>query len=92
MTPESDQEEKGAARTFTAKQLRKIGVDLLVACGAPPDEATIVAEALVETSLMGLDSHGVMRYVQYAIFVRSEAAISSISQPKDAMAPDTIVG
>ena len=67
MTPGSDQEKKGAAaRIFTAKQLRRIGVDIFVACGAPRDEAAVVADELVEASLMGLDSHGVMRYAQYA--------------------------
>ena len=31
----------------------------------PADEAAIVADELVEASLMGLDSHGVMRFTQY---------------------------
>jgi uncharacterized oxidoreductase len=46
--------------------MRQVGIDLLAACGASREEAGIVADELVEASLMGLDSHGVMRYIQYA--------------------------
>jgi uncharacterized oxidoreductase len=53
-------------RTFDPAWLRCLGTRLLVAVGAPEDEAQIVAEELVEASLMGLDSHGVIRLVQYA--------------------------
>lgn len=52
--------------TYTAESLRRTGIALLSACGASPEEAAIVADELVEASLMGLDSHGVMRYTQYA--------------------------
>ena len=52
-------------RLFSADYLREVGVKIFAACGAPPDEAAIVADELVETSLMGLDSHGVMRYIWY---------------------------
>lgn len=38
---------------------------MFAACGAPVEDAAIVAEELVEASLMGLDSHGVVRYIQY---------------------------
>jgi hydroxycarboxylate dehydrogenase B len=50
----------------SAERLRGLGRDIFVACGAPSDEAAIVADELVEASLMGLDSHGVIRIVQYA--------------------------
>src|SRR5262245_43501184 len=40
--------------------------DLLAAAGARPDEATVVAESLVESNLCGHDSHGVMRVLEYA--------------------------
>lgn len=52
-------------KTFSADYLRRVGRDIFTACGAPTDEAGIVADELVEASLMGLDSHGVMRCVQY---------------------------
>ena len=50
---------------FSADYLRNLGKGLFMACGAPEDEAVVVAEELVEASLMGLDSHGVIRFVQY---------------------------
>ncbi len=50
---------------FTADCLRTIGIKIFTACGAPPEQAAIVADELVEASLMGLDSHGVIRYIGY---------------------------
>ena len=63
-------------KTFTADYMRQVGVTLLCACGASPEEAAIVADELVEASLMGLDSHGIMRYVQY-----TEDALSGKIRP-----------
>jgi uncharacterized oxidoreductase len=51
--------------TFTADHLRQLCTDLFVACSAPRSEAHVVADELVESSLMGYDSHGVMRTAQY---------------------------
>lgn len=56
--------------------LRDLGTELFVACGAPRDEAAIVSHELVEASLMGLDSHGVVRFIQYA-----EEALSGKVKP-----------
>ena len=53
------------AKVFTADYLQSLGEELFVACGAPPDEAAIVANELVDASLMGLESHGVTRYIMY---------------------------
>jgi len=50
---------------FSADYLRDVGIQIFMACGAPRDEAVIVADELVEASLMGLDSHGVVRYIEY---------------------------
>jgi len=38
---------------------------VLVAAGAKPDEAALVAASLVESNLRGYDSHGVMRLLEY---------------------------
>src|SRR5512137_137586 len=37
----------------------------LQAVGVPPDDAAIVADGLVQTSLWGIDSHGVLRLTHY---------------------------
>ena len=52
-------------KVFSAKYLRDVGIQLFTACGAPADEATILTDNLVQASLMGLESHGVTRYIQY---------------------------
>jgi uncharacterized oxidoreductase len=57
--------------TFTAEHLNDACIDLLCACGASEDEARIVVRELIESSLMGYDSHGVMRAVQYARELRA---------------------
>jgi uncharacterized oxidoreductase len=55
---------------FSAEQLRSSGERLLAACGASADEARAVASELVDASLRGIDSHGVVRLVMYADHVR----------------------
>lgn len=55
----------GGTKVFPADHLRRLGEELFTACGAPAEEAAIVAGELVEASLMGLESHGVTRYIMY---------------------------
>lgn len=56
--------------TFHADQLHRIAVTLLQAAGASAEDADIVACELRDANLVGHDSHGVMRLVQYAESVR----------------------
>lgn len=51
---------------FPSEFLRQLGGEIFSAFGAPKAEATLVADHLVEASLMGLESHGVTRYVFYS--------------------------
>jgi hydroxycarboxylate dehydrogenase B len=53
-----------------ADPLRKVTAKVFQACGAPAEEAMVVADHLVTANLMGLDSHGVMRIPQYLDDVR----------------------
>ena len=53
-------------KIVSSECLRRLGREIFEACGAPPLEAAIVTDELIEASLMGLDSHGVIRIVQYA--------------------------
>ncbi len=55
---------------FSVDQLRRLGTDILTAAGATPDEAAIVSEELASANLVGHDSHGVMRLMQYVEFIR----------------------
>lgn len=52
-------------KAYPAQELRDLGARLFTACGAPQAEAAVVADHLVEASLMGIDSHGVVRFVMY---------------------------
>ena len=60
---------------FAAGDLRRLGSDLFVAVGAPREEAELVADHMVESGLLGHDSHGVLRYPQYVDSVRSGKVI-----------------
>ncbi|MHB8992862.1 MAG: Ldh family oxidoreductase [Chloroflexota bacterium] len=50
---------------FQPEQWRRIGRALFMAAGATESNAVRVTEALVDSSLVGHDSHGVIRIVQY---------------------------
>ncbi|MFH1566407.1 MAG: Ldh family oxidoreductase [Gemmatimonadota bacterium] len=58
-------------KAYPAEHLAAIGRRLFEACGAPASEAAQVVDHLLEASLMGLESHGVTRYVMYADACRS---------------------
>ncbi|MHB8277115.1 MAG: Ldh family oxidoreductase [Candidatus Humimicrobiaceae bacterium] len=47
------------------QKIKKIAKKLFLKAGASEQEAEIVSEEIIEASLMGLDSHGVMRIAQY---------------------------
>jgi uncharacterized oxidoreductase len=57
--------------TLSAGQLQDIGTTLFDAVGSPHDESAWVAETLVRSSLVGHDSHGVVRFTEYVNFVRN---------------------
>jgi len=52
-------------KTFSAEYLKKVSINIFIALGSPAREASIVAEELVEASLMGLESHGITRCIWY---------------------------
>jgi uncharacterized oxidoreductase len=51
-------------------QLFDLGRRILIGAGVPEADAAIVAEELANANLVGHDSHGVMRLVQYVEFIR----------------------
>ncbi|MDA0745953.1 MAG: Ldh family oxidoreductase [bacterium] len=56
---------------FSGEELRRIGREIYERAGATPEEAETVAGLLVESSLMGHDSHGVMRLPQYVTAIEN---------------------
>jgi uncharacterized oxidoreductase len=61
--------------TFTADKLRKFSIDIFEGVGVPYTEAEIVSDHLVDASLAGLDSHGVLRIPQYVNAIQVERKI-----------------
>lgn len=59
--------------TYPADELNELARAIFCACGANEVEAAIVADHLVTSSLMGIDSHGLMRIPQYVQLVREGA-------------------
>lgn len=51
--------------------MRRIAVEVIEAAGTPHDLALVVGHSLVESNLMGHDSHGVMRLQRYVAAVRA---------------------
>jgi uncharacterized oxidoreductase len=55
---------------FKADDLRALGSAFFVKVGVPQDEAELVADHLVESGLLGHDTHSVLRLPQYVNMVR----------------------
>jgi LDH2 family malate/lactate/ureidoglycolate dehydrogenase len=54
-----------------ASQLERIGRELLVAAGTPPDEADIVMRHSIDANLAGHDSHGIIQIPTYIDRIRA---------------------
>ena len=57
--------------TFTPEQLEQVGCAILERAGTPADLAQLVVHSLVESNLLGHDSHGILRLMYYVDLVRS---------------------
>jgi LDH2 family malate/lactate/ureidoglycolate dehydrogenase len=74
-----------------AADLRALGVRILVSAGASVADAEVVAGSLVESNLLGHDSHGIRRLVSYVDSVRS-GRIDPRAVPKaETTRPGTVV-
>ena len=51
---------------FSPDRLREIGYELFQAAGTSPEDARAVVDHLVESNLFGHDSHGAIRFYEYA--------------------------
>ncbi|MDW8048320.1 MAG: Ldh family oxidoreductase [Nitrososphaerota archaeon] len=50
---------------FPAKYLIDVGIRVFEAAGVPEDESKLIADLLVRANMVGQDSHGVIRIIQY---------------------------
>jgi LDH2 family malate/lactate/ureidoglycolate dehydrogenase len=74
MSVEASKGEEGiGARPIRASavSIKEFATNVLVAAGTAPDVARSVADALTETSLRGVDSHGIRLLVHYAKVVKT---------------------
>lgn len=67
--------------TFQAEALQRCATTIFTAAGAPPAAAAEVAEILVESNLVGHDSHGVMQIPTYVQRIR-DGRIDPRGQPR----------
>ena len=57
-------------KTVTADKLVDLTAAIMQAGGSSPDEARTIARRLVDSNLVGHDSHGVLRVGKYLEWVR----------------------
>ena len=79
------------AELLSAEILESLARDLLIAAGATAEEAAIVAGHLVESSLLGHDSHGILRLPEYLGFVADGSIIPGVEITVDRLSPTSAV-
>ncbi|HEY2717756.1 MAG TPA: Ldh family oxidoreductase [Solirubrobacterales bacterium] len=62
---------------LSARRLQAFATEMLVAMGAPGPQATAIARGLTAANLRGLDSHGVLRLIQYSQSLASGEVLAS---------------
>ena len=63
------------SRLFPSNEIASIGTKLFIAAGAGEAESRIATESLITSSLMGHDSHGVIRIPEYLGFVAKDLIV-----------------
>ncbi|MAE65762.1 MAG: dehydrogenase, partial [Phycisphaeraceae bacterium] len=56
---------------FSPEQLTRVGCEIFEAAGCRPEDARAVVDHLVESNLFGHDSHGAIRFHEYAVGLRT---------------------
>ena len=67
----------GPEPRFSTDELEHVAADVLVGMGAPGATATLVATSFVLSNLVGHDSHGIVRLLQYSDWVKSGQIVPS---------------
>ncbi|HMJ62272.1 MAG TPA: Ldh family oxidoreductase, partial [Bryobacteraceae bacterium] len=63
------------AQKIAARTLCSIGTRIFDRLGSPHEESRWVAETLVNSSLRGYDSHGILRIAQYAAYLQEGVVV-----------------
>ena len=72
--------------TLSVAELRTFTLDVLEMLGTPADFAEVVCNNLVGANLVGHDSHGVLRLITYAQFVRDGLVVPAAAPPSSGAA------
>jgi hypothetical protein len=70
-----------AAPRFSEDDLVGTGTDVLRALGASEETALVVAKSLSLSNLVGHDSHGIVRLIQYSEWVKSSPVLLQGAAP-----------
>ena len=79
------------SRLYRPESVSRLGVALFTAAGASADEALATVESLVTSSLMGHDSHGVIRIPEYLGFVADGSIVVDAPLTVERTGPTTAV-
>jgi LDH2 family malate/lactate/ureidoglycolate dehydrogenase len=72
-----------AGHRFSVGELEDVAVRVLAGLGTPPDLAALTAGSLAQSNLLGHDSHGIIRLLQYADWI-SDGQIRVTARPAQA--------
>ncbi len=78
-------------RTVSAADLLELATDILVVAGVDDAAARVVARSLVESNLLGHDSHGVRRLVAYTAAIRAGRVDPTAKPVVERTRPGTVV-
>jgi hydroxycarboxylate dehydrogenase B len=78
-------------RLVPQKTIARFGAVLFEAAGAPADYARVVVDHLIESSLMGHDSHGVLRIPEYLDDVANRRIVPAAPVRVEQQSPTTAI-
>jgi uncharacterized oxidoreductase len=79
------------SQLFPSQAVTDLGVNLFVAAGARPTDARTTVESLVTSSMMGHDSHGVIRIPEYLGFLRDGKIKADANVTVEQTGPSTAI-
>ena len=79
------------SRLFPASEIASHGTKLFLAAGAGETESRIATESLITSSLMGHDSHGVLRIPEYLGFLANGHIVPRGERTVDRTSPTTAI-
>ncbi len=79
------------SRLYRPESVSRLGVALFTAAGAAADHALATAQSLVTSSLMGHDSHGVLRVPEYLGFIADGSIVVDAPLAVERTGPATAV-